>query len=96
METTHSKTGRAKKPAPKIVVSSWDKIWESFDSHNTKTTIEAMNADGWRTIDQVARKTRLSSPRVHNLIREGAFESVKKKILYFGKTREMVFVRPKV
>ena len=96
METTHSKTGRAKKPTPKIVVSSWEKIWESFDSRNTKTTVEAMNAEGWRTIDQVARKTRLSSPRVHNLIREGAFESVKKKILHFGKTREMVFVRPKV
>jgi hypothetical protein len=95
METTHSKTSRAKKPAPKIVVPSWDKIWESFDSRNTKTTVEAMNAEGWRTIDQVARKTKLSSPRVHNMIREGEFESVKKKILYSGKTREMVFVRPK-
>jgi len=44
----------------------------------------------------VARKTELSSPRVHNMIREGKFDSVKKKILYFGKTREMVFVRPKI
>jgi hypothetical protein len=55
-----------------------------------------MNAEGWRTIDQVAQKTQLSNPRVHNLIKEGKFESVKKKLLYFGKTREMVFVRPKI
>jgi hypothetical protein len=55
-----------------------------------------MNAEGWRTIDQVAKKTQLSSPRVHNLIREGRFDSVKKKIFYSGKTREMVFVRPKL
>jgi hypothetical protein len=55
-----------------------------------------MNAEGWRTIDQVAKKTQLSSPRVHNLIKEGEFESVKKKILYSGRTREMVFVRPSV
>lgn len=96
METTHSKTGRTKKPAPKIVVPSWDKVWESFDSRNTKTTVEAMNAEGWRTIDQVAQKTQLSSPRVHNLIKEGEFESVKKKILHSGKTREIVFVRPRV
>jgi hypothetical protein len=55
-----------------------------------------MNAEGWRTIDQVAQKTQLSSPRVHNLIKEGEFESVKKKILHSGKTREIVFVRPRV
>jgi len=96
METTHSKTSRTKKPAPKIVVESWEQVWASFEEGNTKTTFEAMNAEGWKTVDQVARKTELSSPRVHNMIREGKFDSVKKKILYFGKTREMVFVRPKV
>ena len=96
MATHHSTTKRTKGPNAKIVVPSWDKVWESFDSRNTKTTVEAMNAEGWRTVDQVAQKIRLSSPRVHNLIREGKFDSVKKKILYFGKTREMVFVRPKI
>jgi hypothetical protein len=55
-----------------------------------------MNTEGWRTIDQVAKKTQLSNPRVHNMIREGMFDSVKRKILYSGKTREMVFVRPRV
>jgi len=96
METTHSKTSRTKGSSPKIIIPSWDKVWESFDSRNTKTTVEAMNAEGWRTIDQVAQKTQLSNPRVHNLIKEGEFESVKKKVLYSGKTREMVFVRPKL
>jgi hypothetical protein len=96
METAHSKTSRTKKPASKIVVPSWDEVWASFEGDNTKTTVEAMNAEGWKTVDQVARKTELSSPRVHNMIREGKFDSVKRKILYSGKTREMVFVRPKV
>ena len=96
METTHSKTGRTKKPAPKIVVSSWDKVWESFDSHNTKTTVEAMNAEGWKTVDQVIEKTGLSSPRIYNMVREGKFETVKKKVFHTGKTRDIKFVRPKI
>ena len=96
MATHNSTAKRTKSPNAQIVVPSWDKVWESFDSQNTKTTVEAMNAEGWKTIDQVARKTELSSPRVHNMIREGKFDSVKKKILYSGKTREMVFVRPRL
>jgi hypothetical protein len=96
METTHSKTSRAKKPASKIVVPSWDKIWESFDSHNTKTTVEAMNAEGWKTVDQVIQKTGLSSPRIYNMIREGKFETIKRKVYHAGKTRDITFVRPKV
>ena len=96
METTHSKTGRAKKPAPKIVVPSWDKVWESFDSHNTKTTVDAMNAEGWKTVDQVIQKTGLSSPRIYNMIREGKFETIKRKVYYSGKTRDLTFVRPKI
>jgi hypothetical protein len=95
METTHSKTSRAKKPAPKIVVPSWDKIWESFDSQNTKTTVEAMNAEGWKTVDQVIQKTGLSSPRIYNMIREGKFETIKRKVYHAGKTRDITFVRPK-
>lgn len=96
MATHNSTTKRTKSPNAQIVVPSWDKVWESFDSRNTKTTVEAMNTEGWRTIDQVVQKTQLSNPRVHNLIREGKFESVKKKVLYFGRTREIVFVRPRV
>jgi hypothetical protein len=96
METTHSKTSRAKKPAPKIVVPSWDKVWESFDSQNTKTTVEAMNAEGWKTVDQVIQKTELSSPRIYNMIREGKFETIKRKVYYAGKTRDLTFVRPKI
>ena len=96
MATHNSTTKRTKSSNAQIVVPSWDKVWESFDSRNTKTTVEAMNAEGWRTIDQVVQKTQLSNPRVHNLIKEGKFESVKKKVLYFGRTREIVFVRPKL
>ena len=95
METTHSKTRRTKGSSPKIVIQSWDSVWNSFDTDNQKTTIEAMNADGWRTIDQVTQKTGLSSPRIYNMVREGKFESVKKKVFYGGKTRDIKFVRPK-
>ena len=94
MANYHSKTSRAKGTNDKIVVPSWDDVWSSFDTDNTKTTVEAMNAEGWRTIDQVIAKTGLSSPRIHNMIREGKFESVKKKIFHAGKTRDIKFVRP--
>jgi hypothetical protein len=55
-----------------------------------------MNAEGWRTIDQVMAKTGLSSPRIYNMIREGKFESIKRKIFHAGKTRDIKFVRPMV
>ena len=96
MATHHSKTNRAKSPNAKIVVPSWDDVWASFEGDNTKTTVEAMNAEGWRTIDQVMSKTRLSSPRIYNMVREGKFESVKRKVFHTGKTRDIKFVRPKV
>ena len=95
MATHHSKTGRTKSSNDKIVVPSWDEIWDSFDVRNQKTTIEAMNAEGWRTVDQVIQKTGLSSPRIYNMMREGKFESVKKKVFHAGKTRDINFVRPK-
>jgi hypothetical protein len=96
MATHHSTSGRTKSSAPKIVVPSWDSMWESFDNHNQKTTVEAMNAEGWRTIDQVTQKTGLSSPRIYNMVREGKFETVKKKVFYGGKTRDIKFVRPRI
>jgi hypothetical protein len=95
METTHSKTRRTKGSSPKIVIQSWDSVWESFDTDNQKTTIEVMNAEGWRTVDQVMQKVGLSSPRIYNMVREGKFETVKKKVFYAGKTRDIKFVRPK-
>lgn len=96
MATHHSKTSRTKSANAQIVVPSWDSVWASFEGDNTKTTIEAMNAEGWRTIDQVVSKTGLSSPRIYNMVREGKFESVKRKIFYAGKTRDIKFVRPTV
>jgi hypothetical protein len=96
MATHYSKTRGAKSSNDKIVVPSWDSMWESFDDHNQKTTIEAMNAEGWRTVDQVIQKTGLSSPRIYNMVREGKFETVKKKVFYAGKTRDIKFVRPKI
>jgi hypothetical protein len=96
MATHHSKTGRAKSSNDKIVVPSWNSVWESFKEDNTKTTIEAMEAEGWKTVRDVARMTNLSRQRVLELANSDKMESVKKKVIQTGKTREMVFVRPKV
>jgi len=94
METTHSKTGRTKKPAPKIVISSWDKVWESVGRDASLTTIEAMNAEGWKTVGQVMEITSLSGGRIRNMIIEGRFEREKKKVKDNGTVKTLNFVRP--
>jgi hypothetical protein len=95
METTHSKTRRTKGSSPKIVVPSWDKVWESFKEDHTKTTIEAMNAEGWKTVSQVAEETCLSISRIRGMISENKVESIKKKVDSNGIKREINFIRPK-
>ena len=95
METTHSKTSRTKKSAPKIVISSWDKVWESIGKDASLTTIEAMNAEGWKTVGQVMEITSLSGSRIRNMIVEGKFDSEKKKVKDDGTVKTMNFVRPK-
>ena len=95
METTHSKTCRAKGSSPKIVVPSWDEVWDSFNANNQKTTIEAMNDDGWKTIDQAAKDCGLSNCRINQLANAGSLERIKKKVWLGERTREINFVRPK-
>ena len=95
METTHSKTSRTKKPAPKIVISSWDKVWESIGKDASLTTIEALNAEGWKTVGQVMEITSLSASRIRNMIVEGKFDSEKRKVKDDGTVKTMNFVRPK-
>jgi hypothetical protein len=96
METTHSKTRRAKGSAPKIVVPSWDSVWDSLNEDRGKSTIESMNEDGWKTVTQAAASTGLSRPRVNHMAHEGKLDWIKKRVYSGGKTREMMFVRPKV
>jgi hypothetical protein len=95
METTHSKTRRTKGSAPKIVVPSWDKVWESIGKESALTTIEAMNAEGWKTVDQVMKITGLSDSRIRNMIGEERFDRVKKKVKDSGTIKTINFVRPK-
>lgn len=94
METTHSKNCRTKKPAPKIVVESWDDIWRSFKRANKVTTVEEMAKDGWRLALDVAHEIGMSKQGVFDLINSQKLESVKVKIRYSKKLREMTFVRP--
>jgi gamma-glutamyl:cysteine ligase YbdK (ATP-grasp superfamily) len=95
METAHSKTNRAKKPASKIVVNQWDDVWRSFKDNSEYTTIEAMNADGWKTVDQVMKITGLSNSRIRNMISEEKFDREKKRVKDGGTIKTMNFVRPK-
>jgi hypothetical protein len=95
METTHSKTRRTKGSSPKIVIDSWDSVWDSFKKENTQTTVEEMNAEGWKSVAQVAEETGLSMSRINGMVFEKKLESIKGKIKRNGIIREINFVRPK-
>ena len=95
MATHHSKTGRAKSSNDKIVVPSWDSVWDSFKEKNTKTTIEAMNAEGWKTLEQVVDDSGLARATIRYHATKGKLDTVRKKVFFMGATREMTFVRPK-
>jgi len=95
METTHSKTRRAKGSSPKIVIGSWNSVWDSFKKENTQTTVESMNAEGWKTVSQVSEETGLSMSRINGMVFEKKLEAVKRKVKRSGFTREINFVRPK-
>jgi hypothetical protein len=96
MATHYSKTRRAKSSNDKIVVPSWDSVWASFKKDNTKTTIEAMEAEGWKLAIDAAKEVGLSRQAMFDLVAQGKIDSIKAKIDYSGKTREMTFVRPKI
>jgi hypothetical protein len=55
-----------------------------------------MEAEGWKLALQAAKEVGLSRQAMFDLISKDMVESTKRKINYSGKTREMVFVRPKV
>jgi len=95
METTHSKTRRTKNTPSKIVIDSWDSVWDSFKKENTQTTIEEMNAEGWKSVAQVAEETCLSTSRINGMVSENKLESIKRKVKRNGTIREINFVRPK-
>jgi hypothetical protein len=96
MATHHSKTRGAKSSNDKIVVPPWDSVWESFKKDHTKTTVEAMESEGWKMAITAAKEIGLSRQGIFDLIANGKMESTKKKVFYSEKTREVTFVRPKI
>jgi hypothetical protein len=70
-------------------------VWESIGKESALTTIEAMNAEGWKTVDQVMKITGLSDSRIRNMIGEERFDRVKKKVKDSGTIKTINFVRPK-
>jgi hypothetical protein len=96
METTHSKTGRTKSTPAKIVVPSWDSVWQSFQDSSALTTIEKMNEQGWKTIEQTSEVIGLSRPHINSMANSGKLDRVKRKVLIGGKSREINFIRPKI
>jgi hypothetical protein len=55
-----------------------------------------MNAEGWKSVAQVAEETALSLSRIRGMIAEKKIETTKKKVFVGGIRREISFVRPKV
>lgn len=98
MATHHSKTGRTKSPNAKIVVPSWDSVWQSFKESNEKTTVEAMNTKGWKTIKQASAESGYAENYINALALRGVkMELQKRKVACInGSVREMNFVRPKI
>lgn len=97
METTHSKTGRTKKPAPKIVVNGWDDVWQSFNQSRETVTVEEMNAKGWKTVEQASTESGYSANYINALALRGKrMELEKHKVNRNGRIMEMNFVRPKI
>lgn len=96
MATCYRTSGRTKSSHAKIVIPSGDSIWESFKAENQKTTIESMNRDGWKTLQQVADMVGMSRPHINGMALNGKFETIKKKVYHCGKTRELTFVKPKI
>lgn len=96
MATCYRTSGRTKSTNAKIVVPAWDSAWDLFNAENQKTTIAAMNAEGWKTIPQAADSTGLSRPRINAMALEGKkFEMIKRKVFHCGQTRTVNFIRPK-
>ncbi len=95
MATHHSKTSRTKGPDAQIVVPSWDSVWQSFRESNEIISIEAMNAEGWKTVTQVAEEIGLSRSHINFMANNGNLERTKRKVSSGGKVREINFVRPR-
>jgi hypothetical protein len=73
-----------------------EKAWEAFFVSNATTTIEAMNAEGWKTIEQIAKATGKSERTINKLAYSDTMETEKKRVPINGATRMVVFMRPKV
>jgi hypothetical protein len=71
-------------------------VWDSFKGGAIKTTVEAMNAEGWKTESQAAQETGISRQRINTLANSGKMDKIKKRVFLSGLTREINFVRPKV
>ncbi len=97
MATHHSRPKRTKGSDAQIVVPSWDKVWRSFRESNESTTIEAMNAEGWKTVKQAAEESGYAANYINSMALRGKkLELVKKKVNYGTSVREVNFVRPKL
>lgn len=96
MATHHSTPRRTKSSHAKVVIPNQDSIWESFKAERQKTSVESMNRDGWKTLQQVADMVGMSRPHINSMANNGRFEVVKRKVHHCGKTRELTFIRPKI
>jgi hypothetical protein len=93
MATHRSSTRRTKGKSNQIVVGSWDDAWSRESSQ--ATTIESMNADGWKTIRQASEAMGINASTIGSRVRNGYFDTIQKRALSGGCHRMVNFIRPK-
>ena len=70
--------------------------WDAFFKENATVDVETMNADGWRTCEQIAEITGQTDDSARKILsRRRDFEIKKCRIILNGSARSVNFYRPK-
>lgn len=79
----------------KKIEAAWDALWEDHKKQSEVETIESMNAEGWKTLEQAASKLGLHKVSLYHRIRSGCYEVKKVRVRTGGAIRLTNFIRPK-
>ena len=79
---------------PSVLQSAWDAFYRDTEVED----LQALNAEGWKTIDQIALKTGRPRNTVDGATRKsGTFERRSAKVVSLdGSVRRTVIIRPKL
>lgn len=73
-----------------------EEAWGAYFAANATVDIDAMNADGWRTLQQIADITGTTGDAAKHILRRSTdIERKKCRVVLNGQTRAINFYRPK-